>query len=378
MSDHSVYAPSSASIWLNCPASATVSQLYKEDDTDASNLGTIAHGVLEDYALFGTEPQHPDMEIVEGVELAMAFVNDTLLRYPGVTLYTEKKLEIPNTDVWGTTDLVAVAPSVLHIADYKHGWVPVNVEKNDQMLTYLTAAIAEFGKRDKYIISVIQPRYYHRDGPVRDYLVTQDDLLGFNVRLEWALANPGEFRPGRHCKYCKARGACKALAGWLLPRLNTMMDYELTDKHTFDNALLAKMLDFLDMVPGYISAVRQEAYRRALNDRRIGGYKIVKGKAERKVADEQFIRAKYEEWGIPEGALYDQSLVTPLSIENQLKARFRTEGRGKWKQYWDQLSPAIDISYGSLTLVRDTDGRPQFNKGDEFGELPAIDGEVIV
>jgi hypothetical protein len=379
MSDHSVYAPSSAGIWLNCPASAQLSELYKEEDSEASSLGTIAHGVLEDCVTFGTEPQHPDTEIVEGIELALAFVNDTLLRYPGgVTLYVEKRLTIPNTDVWGTADLVAVSPDVIHIADYKHGWVPVDVVRNSQMLTYLAAAIAEFGPRSRYLLSVIQPRYYHKDGPIRTYDVPAVDLMEYAIQLDWSLANPGVFRPGKHCKYCKARGACKALAGFLLPRLNTMMDYDLTDRHTFDNATLAKMLDFLDMVPGYISAVKQEAFKRALQDRRIGGYKIVKGKAERKIADEQAIREKYEEWGIPLEALYDQSLVTPLSIEKQLKARFRSEGRGKWQQYYKQLEPAITIQQGGLTLVRDTDGRPQFNKGDEFGELPQVDGEVIL
>lgn len=378
MSDHSVYAPSSASIWLNCPASAYVSQLYKEADSEASSLGTVAHGVLEDCVLFGTEPDHPDMEIVEGIDLALAYVNDTLLRYDGATLYVERKLAIPGTDVWGTADLVAVTPELIHIADYKHGWVPVEAARNRQFLTYLYAAIAEFGTRKRYLVSVIQPRYSHIDGPIRTYEVIEADIIEYKQQLDWALSNPSIFEPGKHCKYCKARGACKALADWLEPQLHSMMDYDLTDKHTFDNERIAKLLDFLDIVPGFVSAVRQEAFRRALNDRHIGGYKLVKDKAERKISDEQFIREKYDEWGIPIEALYDQKLATPKTIEDQLKARFRSAGRGMWKNYMQQLSPAITIEQGSLTLVRETDGRQQFNKGDEFGELPEVNGEVLI
>jgi hypothetical protein len=157
-----------------------------------------------------------------------------------------------------------------------------------------------------------------------------------------------------------------------------MMDYDLTDKHTYSNDTIAKMLDFLDMVPGFIKAVKQEAFKRALNDRRIGGRKIVKGKRERSIQDEEFIRNKYKEWGIPLDALYDHSLVTPLSIEKQLKARFKAEGRGVWKKRFEELEPAIKLAQGGLTLVRDTDGRPQFKKGDEFGELPITEGEIIL
>lgn len=379
MSDHAEYAPSSAGIWLHCPASAQLAPLYKEDeDSEASAEGTIAHKVLEDALVFGQEPETltNDWDMIEGVELATEFANE-LLRYPNVKLFVEKRLTVTE-EVWGTTDLLAVTPDVIHVADFKYGWYPVNVIRNVQLLIYLLGAIIEFGPRPKYLITVIQPRYYHELGPIRTYEVQEADIPWLTDAIAWALANRGEFRPGSHCKFCKARGGCKALAGYLIPRLNTMMEYDLTDRHTYSNDTLAKMLDFLDMVPGFISAVRQEAFKRALNDRRIGGYKIVKGKTERTVIDEVFLRTKYEEWGIPTDALYDQALVSPLTVEKQLKARFKHDGRGKWKQRFDELSPAIGMQQGSLTLVRDTDGRPQFKKGDEFGELPIIDGEVIL
>jgi hypothetical protein len=377
---HSDWSPSSGSIWVNCPASVEVSQLYKEEeDSEASELGTVAHGVLEDSLLFGTEPQHENMEIVEGVELAVDWVHEQLRKNPATKLYIEKRLEWPNTPVWGTTDSVLVTDKLLHIADFKFGWLPVNVDHNVQMLIYLIMAIMEFGERDEYHITVIQPRYYHKDGPIRTYRVTGADVAQIQQQVEWALANRGVFSAGRHCKYCKARGACATFAGWIVPRLNTALEYDITDRHTFSNETIAKLLDFLDLVPGYISAVKQEAFRRALNDRRIGGYKLVKGKAERKVTDEDYIRAKYEEWGMPVEALYDASLVSPLGIENQLKARFRGEGRGVWKQRFEELAPAIQKVQGGLTLVRDVDGRPQFNKGDEFGELPLdTNGDILL
>lgn len=382
MSDHSNWSPSSGSIWVNCPASVEVSQLYKEDeDSEASEEGTVAHGVLEDSLLLGIDPVHENMDIVEGVELAIAFVNDTLLRYPGVELKIEQRLAVPGTEVWGTADLVAVTPKLLHIADFKYGWLPINVDRNVQMLIYLLAAIMMYGERDEYYITIIQPRYYHKDGPIRTVPVSRDEVNWIRDRIQWATANPGVFQPGTHCKFCKARGACAALAGWMVPRLNKAVAYDITDRHTFSNETLAKLMDFLDIVPGYVSAVKQEAFKRALQDRHIGGYKLVKGKSERKVVDADKLTAKYEHWGIPKEALYEASLVSPLTVENQLKARFKPEGRGKWKEYLDSLVVEGIISkvQGGLTLVRATDGRPQFNKGDEFGELPLdTNGDILL
>lgn len=383
MSDHSDWSPSSGSIWLNCPGSVAVNPLYKEqedkeDITDASNIGTIAHGVLENCLLYDVPAEHEDYEIVEGVELAVEFVHSKILSVPQTTLYVERRLYVPDTPIWGTTDVLGVSPQMIHVADYKHGWVPVDVVKNVQLMLYLLAAIAEFGPRPEYWITVMQPRYLHRDGPTRSYRVTEADLAQLKQAIGWALSNRDKFFAGKHCKYCKVRGACATLAGWLLPRINEFIAYDITNKHTFSNETMAKLLDFVDMVPGWVSAVKQEAFKRALNDRRIGGHKIVKGKAERKVQNEEGLKAKYVEWGIPVDALYEASLVTPLTVEKQLKARFKAEGRGKWQEYMQELvnEGIIGMTFGSLTLVRDVDGRPQFNKGDEFGELPLDSGDI--
>lgn len=378
MSDHSVYSPSSASEWLHCPASAQASSLEDNEDTAENVEGEVAHGLLEDALLFGTQVNHPDIEIVEGVELAVDYAQERLRVYgPECKLYVEKRLAIPGTEVWGTTDNLFVSPRILHVADFKYGWLPVEVDNNKQMLCYLAGAIAEFGPREEYYITVVQPRYPHRDGPIRTYKVTAGDLTEFNRQLEWAIANRDVFNAGKWCKYCKANGSCKTLADWLKPLLGSAIELDITNRHRVTDTQLAEMLDFLDIVKGWGNGVRAEAFKRALQSRKIGGYKIVKGKAERKVTNEAFIAEKFEEWGIPREALYEASLVSPLTIEKQLKATYRGHGRGVWKQYYDQLTPAIELVHGGMSLARETDARPQFNKGDEFGQLPE-QGDILV
>lgn len=378
MSDHSVYSPSSASEWLNCPASAEASTLEDNEDTEDNVLGVEAHRLLENSLLFGITVNHPNMEVIEGVELAVDYAYELLRQYgPECTLYIERRLAIPGTDVWGTVDNLFVSPRVLHVADFKFGWLPVEVDKNKQMLCYLEGAIAEFGEREEYYITVVQPRYPHRDGPIRTYRVTAEDLDEFRAQLRWAIANKGVFNAGKWCKYCRANGSCKTLADWLVPIFGSAIELDITNRHRVTDTKLAELLDFLDIVKGWSSGVRAEAFKRALASRTIGDYKIVKGKAERKVLDENYIRQKYEEWGIPTMALYESKLVSPRTIEDQLKATFRSHGRGVWKKHYDLLETAIGIEYGGMSLVRETDARPVFNKGDEFGALPDT-GDILL
>jgi hypothetical protein len=366
---------------LSCPGSVEIVKLYPNEESAASNLGTVAHGILEDCVTFDTKPDHADPEINEGVYIALDFIGDKLAEYgKDCDLHTEKKLAIPDTPVWGTTDLVFVSPKVLHIADYKHGYVPVEPRLNAQLMSYLVGAIAEFGERSRYYVTVIQPRYHHAEGPVRTYQVTKEDLEWFRTELKYALENQDKIAAGKHCQkyYCPARGSCKVLAGFVAPRLNTAMDYELTDKHTFDNDTLAKLLEFADLAQGWLGEVRKEAFKRAMQDRKLGGWKIVRGKVTRTFTDDAPTKLAelYDEFGIPRDALYEASFVSPATVETQLKGHFK--GRNKWKEYYRKVEQFITGKEGNPSLVRDSDGRPMFKRGDEFGELPVQEGDIIL
>lgn len=377
---HSDWAPSSMGRILACPASAELVKLYKNDDSDASNLGTIAHGILEDALVFGLPVDHEDIELVEGVELAVEYAQQELLKGP--ELHVEKRLSIAGTPVWGTSDLVFVHAEYLKITDYKHGYVPVEVANNKQLLSYLRGAIEEFGERDAYFIELIQPRFDHRDGPIRRYSVTRKDLAEFDDRLEWALANRTHFEAGAHCKYCPARGACKTFAKFLAPIVGTALYYELSDKHAVTDDTLAKLLDLSELLPGWIRELRSEAIRRTFAGKRVEGYKLVNGQGDRQWIEgaEVQLPALYDSLSIPNEAMYDRKLASPATVEKHVKGAFKGQKRGAWKTAWAEAEKLITRKSSVPALVREIDGRQQFRKGTEFGELlfeDSNDGDLL-
>ena len=376
---HSDWAPSAMGRILSCPASVEATKMFAKEDSEASNLGTIAHGVLEDSLVFGIPPEHEDPEIVEGVTLAVEWAEQRLLK-EAPQLHVELKMEMPGTPVWGTSDLVFVHPEFIEVADYKHGYLPVEVSRNPQMLTYLDMAIAKFGERPNYYITVIQPRYDHIEGPIRSRTVPESDLEEYRGRLAWALDNQTVFAAGKHCKYCPAWGSCREFQRFLAPHIGKALHYELTEEHLVSNETMAELLDLADLVPGWIKALRAEAMRRKFQDRHIPGYKIVTSSYQRDWDDgaEDELPAIYEEVGIPPEALYEKSFVSPATVEKHIKAAFKGT-RNKWKEPFAKIETLIKRKRGAPSLVKDIDGRPAYRKGQEFGELKLDDeGDILI
>ena len=366
---HSDWAPSSMARILSCPASVEVCKLYPNDESEAANLGTLAHGLLEDCLVFGVEPKHDDLDVVEGVQVAIDFA--TQLEQSSFDLHIEKRIRLEGTPVWGTTDIVGVTDKTLHIADFKFGYLPVDVNKNAQLMTYLCGAIEEFGERRKYEITVIQPRYHHRDGPVRTYTVTPDDLEWFRGELAWALDNRTEFRAGKHCKYCPARGGCKTFSANAYGIAGKALYYDLTDTHTVSDETLAALLDFSDLLPGWKDAIRKEAFKRIMSDRAIGGHKVVPGTETRDWDGGQAAAPRlaklYRDLGLPEDAIWEQKLISPATAEKHIKSAFR--GKKNYEPKLTKLNGLISKKKGGLVVVKDVDGRQQYRKGMEFSEI---------
>lgn len=120
----------------------------------------------------------------------------------------------------GTVDITLVEPKRLTIADLKYGRMPVEVfdpkdrRLNPQLMIYLTAAIAAFGRRESYRIVIMQPRFAHPDGTIRVRDVSHAEYVNFLFDLEEAIeANygKGQNQVGPWCrKFCDALPSCKA------------------------------------------------------------------------------------------------------------------------------------------------------------------------
>lgn len=392
--------PSAASRWLSCPASVVVVPLYPNDESDASVKGDKAHDLLDTSLKFGIKPDTDDPDMDMNVIDATEWVHARRAEYGDkCRLYVEEQLDIPETGEFGTADIQFVTPSVLHIADFKNGYVPVEIFLNAQMMTYLLGAIAKHGERKTYRITVLQPNYNHRDGPYRTMDVTHDQVEWFREEvLRSVNADDEDFRAGKHCKktYCPHRGSCLTFQSYARTELaNAYFPGEING---MDDVQLSQALDHAEILQGLRDELRKEGLRRIANqDRKIPGFKVVKARSQRSFAGDAgregcfkaLVDLGYNVGDLVErkaittidgAAVYEQVPLTVAGVERLVKQKCKPFGNGKWKEVWDEhFRPHVRDFSGSLTLERETDGRPAHSRGSEFGALtPATSVNTVI
>jgi hypothetical protein len=351
-------------------------QLYPNDESDASTKGDFAHDVLETSILFGImEPVTEDEDVNENLAGVMEWVAQERARLgPDCKVYAEQSYDIPETGEFGTADITFVSPAALHVGDYKNGYVLVDVLRNMQMLCYLLGAIAKYGERPKYYITVLQPNASHIDGPYRTYEVTQDDITWFRACIANALANRNTFVAGKHCKksYCPHRGNCAAFLAYA--QTEAADAWYPADVNSMSDEQLAKALDHAEILHGLRDELRKAAMMRIMQmDRNIAGYKCVKGRKDREFLEYGPVKHVLRDiFSVPEHKLYVPQPLTVKGVEDLIKAWSRDKKlpRGGWKRVWENsLAEHVRENVSGLTLERATDARPAHRRGSEFGEI---------
>lgn len=382
-----LYPPSDAKRWLSCHGSVDVVHLYPREDDEAhvvaaGKKGDAEHDMFENYVLFGVMPDSGNPDSDEAVMLAIDWIAEQRRLHAGrATIHAEQRLDIPETGEFGTADIVIETTQLLHLADYKGGYVPVEVRMNAQMMVYLLGAIAKYGERKTYKITIIQPNYHHIDGPIRTFDVSQDDVDWFRTEVLTAVKSR-RFAAGDHCKrsYCPHRGACATFLKWA--QTDGARGWFPSEVNAIDDATLAEALDHAEILAGLRTELRKEAMRRMLQmDRRVDGYKIVKGRTDRAYVDQDEAFKQARELGATDADLYEKVPVSVKGLEDFIKqyARKHNLPRGGWKGVYDNtIGNHIRTSDGGLTLERATDGRPAHRRGNEFGTLvPDQNGEAV-
>lgn len=386
--------PSAALRWLNCTASVDVVPLYPNDPSAASEKGDTVHAALEDGIKFGILPDTDDPDADMNVRDVLEWVAKKKAEYgPDCKVFAEQQYDIAETGEFGTCDVTFVSPTITHIADYKNGYVMT--EAYEQLMMYLLGAIQKYGAKSHYYITVIQPNYNHRDGPYRTTHVTTQDVADFSERVAAAVKYPF-FEAGSHCKktYCPHRGGCATFKVWA--ETEGVDAYYSHEINSISDEALAKALDHSDTLHGIRDEHRKEAMRRiSQHDRKIPGYKLVKSRQNRDFAGEAGREACYrallalgyeaqhlyetKEFKAGALSLTERTALAVPGVERMVKQKCKVFGNGKWKQVWEEhFRPHIREYSGSLTLERETDGRPAVTRGSEFGSLVPAQSSVRV
>lgn len=231
---HSILAPSSSARRIQCTASTRLEAQFPEaESTPEAADGEAAHwaaseqlsGRLVDVGVIAPNGVVLTREMVEGADLYYDDVVKTLKPYGMTPLQgaVEQRLDIHRVhpQSFGTPDFYAWAPPLhLFLYDFKFGHRFVEVFQNAQLVEYAAGILAPVLLRadDREVtvtFKIVQPRSYHRDGPVRSWTCKASDLRGLiNIAsnsAQEALSDNARQRVGPECRDCRARHACVTL-----------------------------------------------------------------------------------------------------------------------------------------------------------------------
>lgn len=368
--------PSSADRWSNCPASVSLSIGAPYKPTIYAAEGTVAHWVLAECLTLMLPPEsflgtikeqdgfkvEVDEEMVEGVTEAIEHIEEMLSSIPGSELFVELKKTIPGLPINGYIDVLIAAPDRMIVIDFKYGrGVMVPVERNPQIMTYGATLLPDYPDADEWSFYVIQPRA--RTGPKakswqtdRATIQSWRDSLGTTAkRIEEAHAavkGGKDLRPymaeGSHCQFCPAKPECPLLTGFA----TAAVDVPVSEVRTWGAAECKEWLDRIEVLSGWIDAVKGRAFQLLEQGEPIAGWKLVDSIGNRRWTDTAVVVDKLRDVGFSRKALVEEVLLSPAKVEKlKLPRKLSKDVRDKL------IADLTKRPVTGRSMVRDSDSR---------------------
>lgn len=345
---HAVLGASSAYRWMACPGSVRLSAGIPSRSSRYADEGTAAHQLAEECLRAADERQFARMhvgewqavrgqlwevteEMAEAVQVFLDTVRAAVL--PGDTLLIEQRFDLSaavHPGMFGTNDACVVSPNrkTLFVFDYKHGrGHAVEAKGNPQLRYYALGALLHSGAPvGKIVMTIVQPRAAHKDGPVRSETISALDLMEWAADLKDAAvateAADAPIRAGEHCTFCPAAAICPALRDRALEA--AMADFAgatitvPASPSVLSVDQLARLLDHADLIDDWLAAVRAHALHLAESGVAVPGYKLVQKRATRKWRAEEEVPQALSALGVSPEDTHKRVLLSPAQIEKLL------------------------------------------------------------
>lgn len=305
MGAHALLAPSSSSRWFECPPSARLEEPFENVESAAAQEGTLAHEIAEAllnaFILSGvaamempTYKAFKDREFYTQAmfEHAQGFARFVLKEYVGNSLlFVEQPLNLRRwiPEGFGRSDaaVLNLDTKTLYVSDLKYGQgVLVKAPGNRQLRIYALGVLEDldiFGYEiENVVMRIYQPRLQNIDEDTisaKDLLLWADNELKPKADLAWAGA--GEYKAGRHCKFCRAAAKCRKLAEFNQDLAKT----EFEDTNLLGDQELIDIYDKLDILEGWAKKIKEFTLAEALKGKDWPGYKLVEGMSKRSYGD---------------------------------------------------------------------------------------------
>lgn len=372
MAAHAILGASSSHKWLNCPPSARLEERFENPTSVYAEEGTLAHSLGE--ALISNDSKaikeikgnplyNSDMQqhCEDYRDFVLELLNEAKAITPDASLLLEQRLDFSKwvEEGFGTGDAVIVADGVMRIIDLKYGQgVEVSAHENTQMMLYALGAYNSFEMLYD-IKSIIMTIYQPRIKNYSSYEISVVDLLTWAVNVlvpaaKLAYEGKGSYKAGDHCRFCRAKHLCKALAEYNLE----YTEPEMLSAELLSDEEIANILTRSDSIKKWLASIEEFAFTEAIKGKKWEGFKLVEGRSNRAYSDADAVAEALINGGVDPAIIYVKSLKTITALEKDL---------GK-KPFNELVGELIIKPAGKPTLVPEGDKRPEWNSADGAAE----------
>lgn len=370
---HAILSPSSAERWLACTPSPRMEEGYDDQSSSFAEEGTLAHALAEVHlrhhddkkALSSAlkklkkDPLYEKYYCDEMDEHARGFADFVLEQCTDdYVLEVEQRLDLTKwvPEGFGTGDAIVVKDGILNLNDLKYGrGVKVSAVENKQLMIYALGCIEKYGwVYDFHTVrlNIYQPRLNN----ISIWRISVEELLKWAdeelaPRADMAFSGEGEHVPGTHCRFCKAKADCRALADFSLE----LAKEEFREPAKLSVEEKAEILPKLDILEMFIKALREDVYATLLGGGTVPGYKLVKGRSTRVYTDVDAIRAELHKHGFT-----DDQINTPPK-EPTLLPLTALEKVLKKKTFTEIVGPFLSIKEGNPAIAPESDPRDEYS-----------------
>ncbi|NYV67252.1 DUF2800 domain-containing protein [Bacillus sp. Gen3] len=366
---HALLSASASHRWLTCTPSVRLEEQFPDSTSEYAEEGTLAHEIAElKLRKYFVEPMSQStftrrlnkMKKHELFQDEMLRHTDTYLEYlQGLTIgfsyspyvAVEKKLNYSSyaPEGFGTVDCLIIGGDTLYITDFKYGkGVKVDADNNPQMKLYALGAYMEYSflyPIKNVHLAIIQPRL----DSISEFTLSLDELLAWGEEIkplaQKAFNGEGEFVPGEHCKFCKAKSQCRARAD----QYTALEDFKSMKPPLISNDEVGQILEKAEHIESWVKALKEYALAECLKGNEIPNWKAVEGRTTRNFVDQDKAFEHLKSNGIDEAILYDRVPLTVAKIEKEL-------GKKEFKSLLEEPGLVVK-SAGKPTLAPASDKR---------------------
>ena len=372
MTAHALLSASSSKRWLTCTPSARLEATLTEAERstkgiDFSAEGTLAHTLSEirlklhynqltqqeyddeykavqAHPIYQTYKKEEQLDFEENVNNYVLYVRSQIGE--GDKPLFEQRVDFSDwvPDGFGTADVVILSKRAIRVIDLKFGkGIPVNAKDNSQLRLYGLGAYAKFKEEYPEIEEVSYTIHQPRLDSISTDKTTVHKLIDWATyfvkpKAKKAWSGTGEFIPGDHCQFCRAKSQCRARADFS----TELAKLEFRDPPLLTDEEISEVLSRAQDLKAWASDVEVYALDRAVERNIVPtGYQLSATKTHRKITDTELAATILKERNISPGDMFEQPKLKSLAQLEKINKNVTT---------W--LGDLVERPEGSPKLVR--------------------------